>query len=141
MNKKGFISMLMILALLVITGCHDKPTDQTSKDSLDFLPISQDEISEIKLWGTENGVWHDGRELSKEESTSIIEWINGAKSLGSIEEPEITAPQAEIIIYLLNGKTIQIFIWHDLIINYADSETFKIEQPDLKNYLSERNIY
>lgn len=135
--KKVFIGSVMFLAFFIFVSCQ---SSQSNRNSTGFLPISQKNISEIKLWGNEKGIWQDGRVLTKEESENIIEWVNIAKNLGTIKLPsEMKAPQSEITIYFLDNKTIQIFLWGgDLIMSYSDSEPYKIEQKDFKNYISER---
>jgi hypothetical protein len=135
--KKVFIGAVMFLTFLILVSCR---SSQSNKELPVFLPISQKDISEIRLWGNEKGTWQDGRILTEEESANIIKWVNRVENFDTIKlPPEMKPPQAEITVYFLNKKTIQIFPWgNDLVMSYSDSDPFKIEQQDLKNYISER---
>ncbi len=141
MDRKRWIVAIMILTLFLLSGCHQISASPTPIETPDYLPVSEQDVREIKVWGTENGFWRDGRILGQEEAATILGWVNHAESLGTVNlPPEMAAPLAEIIIYLRNEKTIQLFLWHDdVVINYADSiKNYKIEQQDLENYLRQR---
>jgi hypothetical protein len=134
MKKKVIGIFICLIILFLQVSCQTKPN---------YIPISEKDISQIKLWGWENGKWEDGRTLSKAESATIIKWVNIVKSIGTIKLlSDMKPPNSEITVYLLNQKIIQIFIWGDnLVMSYSGSnavESLKVKQKDLKKYLNER---
>lgn len=122
---KKIIPILILLVILI--GC--KKADDIPKE-LPVLPISEENVSIIKVWG--HGV--DGREATQEETQNILKWLNSVKHFEKEENlpSERKAPMSEIMIYLKTNQEVSIHRWgKNLEINWS----YQFAQTDLENFL------
>jgi hypothetical protein len=108
---------------------HNTKTDDIPKE-LSFFPISEKNVSIIKVWG--RGV--DGREATSEETQNILKWVNSVKHFDKEENlpGERKAPMSEIKIYLKTNQEVSIHRWgKNLEINWS----YQFAQTDLEKFL------
>jgi hypothetical protein len=99
-------------------------------DDLSFLPISSDEVSNIKVWGY--GI--DGREATTEEKLNLLKSLNGVKNFEKETNlpSERKKPISEIEIYLKSKQEISI---HGYGKNLELNWSYQFEQPELQQFL------
>jgi len=124
------IPFLILFAILI--GC--KRTDDVLQE-LSFLPISQDDVSIVKVWGS-SVAGRGEREATAEETQYILKWLNSVTYFEKEENlpSERKAPQSEIKIYLKKNQEISIHRWREnLEINWS----YQFVQTDLEKFLDE----
>jgi len=121
--------ILILILLVILIGC--KKADDIPKE-LSFLPISEENVSMIKVWGL-GGEW---RESTLEETQNILKWLNSVKRFEKEENlpSERKAPISEIKIYLKTNQEVSIHRWgENLEINWS----YQFAQTDLEKFLEE----
>jgi hypothetical protein len=95
----------------------------------DILNVTENDVTQVSFCGKLGG--ESGNRVISDigEIKSIVKWINNMSIIGDAKlPPDMMAPLSGIQISLVNGKTIDLFIWDGyLIVN----EEFQAYQKDL----------
>lgn len=97
------------------------------------LPISNQDVVSIKLWG--DGL--DGKEANAEERGNILKWLNSVEHFEKEESipSEMPAPLSSIIMHLKTGPNVSIRPWGDdsMLLNGE----YSFGQTELSEFLRE----
>ena len=102
-------------------------------------PVSIENVSRIKIWGSGMQEGHVGREATPQEREKIINWYNSASDFRENKKLVGPTPEAGVIIFLKDGRQINVIRsgGEETIEIQSNGKSFWAKQSEFRQFLDE----